>query len=194
MTATKSAPVDSGWTVSGAVTIQNPGPATSATVADAVPGTTCTVGGKPASATVTLAAGGPTTVAYTCAYAAAPAYNVAQTNTATVTWQQPGGTSITQTTTALFTFNTGTAGNPAVTGDSATVTDTFNGGAPVSLGVVTQTTTFPTSATFTVPAAQTGCVDLPNVATVTSVGTPATATATVTVCKNTPVPTVRPRR
>jgi uncharacterized repeat protein (TIGR01451 family) len=189
VTATKGAPVDSGWTVSGAVTIQNPGPANTATVADAVPGTTCTVAGKPGSATVTLAAGGPTTVAYTCAYATAPAYNVAQTNTASVTWQQPGGGTVTQTTTALFTFNTGTAGNPAVTGDSATVTDTFNGGAPVSLGVVTQTTTFPTSATFVVPAAQAGCVDLPNVATVTSVGTPATATATVTACKTTPVPT-----
>jgi uncharacterized repeat protein (TIGR01451 family) len=192
VTATKGAPVDSGWTVSGAVTIQNPGPANSATVADAVPGATCTVGGKPGSATVTLAAGATTTVAYTCPYTAAPAYNLAQTNTASVTWQQPGGGTITQTTTALFTFNTGTAGNPAVTGDSATVTDTFNGGPPVSLGVVTQTTTFPTSATFTVPAAQTGCVDLPNVATVTSVGTPATATATVTVCKNTPVPTTTP--
>lgn len=190
VTATKGAPVDSGWTVSGAVTIQNPGPATSATVGDAVPGATCTVAGKPASATVTLAAGGSTTVAYTCAYTSAPAYNVAQTNTATVTSPQPGGGSTVQTTTAVFTFNTGTTGNPAVTGDSATVTDTFNGGTPVSLGVVTQTTTFPTSATFTVPAAQTGCVDLPNVATVTSVGTPATATSTVTVCMTTPVPTV----
>jgi uncharacterized repeat protein (TIGR01451 family) len=189
VTATKGAAVDSGWTVSGAVTIQNPGPARSATVADAVPGTTCTVGGKPGSAAVTLAAGGPTTVAYLCTYATAPAYNVAQTNTATVTWQAPGGGSITQTVTAPFTFNTGTAGNPAVTGDSATVVDTFNGGTPVTLGVVTQTTTFPTSHTFTVPAAQTGCVDLPNVVTVTSIGTPATATATVTVCKNTPVPT-----
>jgi uncharacterized repeat protein (TIGR01451 family) len=186
--ATKSAPIDSGWTVSGAVTIQNPGPATPATVADAVPGATCTVGGKAGSAAVTLAAGGPTAVPYTCAYTAAPTYNVAQTNTATVTWQQPGGGTITQTVTAPFTFNTGTTGNPTVTGDSATVTDTFNGGAPVSLGVVTKTTTFPTSATYTVPAGQTGCVDLPNVATVTSVGTPATSTATVTVCKTTPAP------
>ncbi len=115
---------------------------------------------------------------------------MAQTNTATVTWQQPGGGSITQTTSAQFTFNDGTTGNPAVTGDSATVTDIFNGGTPVSLGVVTQTTSFPTSATFTVPTTQTGCVDLPNVATVTSTGTPATATATVTACKTTPPPVV----
>ena len=79
---------------------------------------------------------------YVCTYAAKPTYNVAQTNTATVTWQQPGGAPITQTTTAQFTFNDGTTGNPSVTGDSATVTDTFNGGTPVSLGVVTQTTTF----------------------------------------------------
>jgi uncharacterized repeat protein (TIGR01451 family) len=188
VTATKSAPVDSGWTVGGSVTIQNPGPATTATVSDAVPGATCKVGGGTASATVNLAAGGPTAVAYTCTYATAPPYNVVQTNTATVVSQAPGGSSVTQTATAPFTFNSGAAGNPAVTGDSATVTDTFNGGTPVPLGVVTQTTTFPTSATYVVPAAQAGCVDLPNVATVTSIGTPATATATVTVCKTTPVP------
>ena len=190
VTATKSAAIDSGWTVSGAVTVQNPGPATTATVSDAIPGATCKVNGVAGSASVTLAAGGPTSVPYVCTYASKPTYNVAQTNTATVTWQQPGGGSITQTTSAQFTFNDGTTGNPAVTGDSATVTDVFNGGTPVSLGVVTQTTSFPTSATFTVPTTQTGCVDLPNVATVTSTGTPATATATVTACKTTPPPVV----
>jgi uncharacterized repeat protein (TIGR01451 family) len=186
VTATKSAPIDSGWTVSGSVTIQNPGPATTATVSDAIPGTTCTVNGGAGSSSVTLAAGGPTSVPYVCSYTSKPTYNVAQTNTATVTWQQPSGSSITQTTSAQFTFNDGATGNPAVTGDSATVTDVFNGGAPVSLGVVTQTTSFPTSATFTVPTTQSGCVDLQNVATVTSTGTPATATATVTACKTTP--------
>jgi uncharacterized repeat protein (TIGR01451 family) len=186
VTATKSAAVDSGWTVSGSVSINNPGPATSALVADAVPGTTCTVNGTAGSATVPLAAAATTKVAYVCTYAAKPVYNVAQTNTATVTWSQPGGTPITQTTTALFTFNDGTTGNPTVSGDSAAVADTFNGGTPISLGTVTQTTTFNTSANFVVPAGQTGCVDLPNVATVTSTGTPATATATVTACKTTP--------
>ena len=74
-----------------------------------------------------------------------------------------------------------------MTGDSATVTDTFNGGTPKSLGTVTQTTTFNTSSTFVVPTTQTGCVDLPNVATVTSNGTPVTATATVTACATTTV-------
>ena len=186
VTATKSPAVDSGWTVSGAVTIQNPGPATTATVADAVPGTTCTVAGSAGSATVNIAAAGPTSVAYVCTYASKPTYNVAQTNTATVSWKSPGGGTITQNTSAQFTFNDGTAGNPSVSGDSATVTDSFNGGTPVSLGVVTQTTTFPTSATFVVPASQTGCIDLPNTAVVTSTGTPATATSTVTVCKTVP--------
>jgi uncharacterized repeat protein (TIGR01451 family) len=166
VTATKSAPIDSG--------------------------ATCTVNGTAGSASVTLAAAGPTSVAYTCTYASKPTYNVAQTNTATVTWVQPSGASLTQTTSAQFTFNDGAAGNPTVTGDSAVVTDTFNGGTPVTLGTVTQTTTFPTSATFTVPASQTGCVDLPNVATVTSTGTPATATSTVTVCTTTPTTTTVP--
>jgi uncharacterized repeat protein (TIGR01451 family) len=191
VTATKSAAVDSGWTVTGSIAIQNPGPATNVTVADSIPNTTCTVKGTPGSATVALTAGATTQVAYVCTYAAKPTYNVAQTNTATVTWQLPGGTPITQTTTATFTFNDGTTGNPTVSGDSTTVTDTFNSGVPNSLGTVTQTTTFNTQATYTVPTTQTGCVDLPNMAVVTSNGTPVTATATVTACKTTP-PTVVP--
>jgi uncharacterized repeat protein (TIGR01451 family) len=189
VTATKSAAVDSGWTVTGSIAIQNPGPATNVTVADSIPNTTCTVKGTPGSATVALTAGATTQVAYVCTYAAKPTYNVAQTNTATVTWQLPGGTPITQTTTAAFTFNDGTTGNPTVSGDSTTVTDTFNSGVPNSLGTVTQTTTFNTQATYTVPTTQTACVDLPNMAVVTSAGTPVTATATVTACK-TAIPTV----
>jgi uncharacterized repeat protein (TIGR01451 family) len=189
VTATKSAAVDSGWTVTGSIAIHNPGPATNVTVADSIPNATCTVKGTPGSATVSLTAGATTQVAYTCTYAAKPTYGVAQTNTATVTWQLPGGAPITQTTTAQFTFNDGTTGNPTVSGDSAAVTDTFNSGVPNSLGTVTQTTTFNTQATYTVPTTQNGCVDLPNIAMVTSTGTPATATTTVTACKET-VPAV----
>ncbi len=187
VTATKGPAVDSGWTVRGAITVGNPGPALDATVSDAVAGATCTVGGGSASTVVAVPQGGTVSVPYSCAYAAKPTYNVAQTNTATISWQRTGGAPITETASAPFTFNDGTAGNPSVTGDSATVTDTFNGGTPKSLGTVTQTTTFNTSSSFVVPTTQTGCVDLPNIATVTSNGTPVTATATVTACASTPV-------
>jgi uncharacterized repeat protein (TIGR01451 family) len=182
VTATKSAAIDSGWTVSGSVSVANPGVATTATVTDGIPGATCTVGGTAGSTTVPVASGATVGVPYVCTFAAKPTYNVAQTNTATISYQLPGGPTISSTATAPFTFADGSTGNPAVTGDSSVVTDTFNGGTPSSLGTVTQTTTFNTQASFVVPSSQTGCVDLPNVATVTSVGTPATATATVTAC------------
>jgi uncharacterized repeat protein (TIGR01451 family) len=182
VTATKSAPIDSGWTVSGSIAVTNPGPATTATVSDSLPGATCTVASGGASTSVALAQGATTNVPYTCSYATAPTYNAVQTNTATISWHLPGGVPISVTASAPFTFADGTSGNPSVTGDSADVTDTFNGGTPVDLGTVNQTTTFNTSSTYTVPTTMTNCIDLPNVATVTSNGASSTATATVTAC------------
>jgi uncharacterized repeat protein (TIGR01451 family) len=182
VTATKSAPIDSGWTVSGTIAVTNPGPATTATVADGLPGATCTVASGGASTTVSLAQGATTNVPYVCSYATQPTYNVAQTNTATISWQLPGGTPISVTATAPFTFADGTTGNPTTTGDSADVTDAFNGGTPVDLGTVNQTTSINTSSSYTVPTTMTNCIDLPNTATVTSNGASATSTATVTAC------------
>ena len=172
VTATKGPAVDSGWTVRGAITVGNPGPAVDATVSDAVAGATCTVGGGSASTLVAIPQGGTVSVPYSCSYAAKPAYNVAADEHRDHLLQRPNGSPITETASAPFTFNDGSTGNPSVTGDSATVTDTFNGGTPKSLGTITQTTTFNTSSSFVVPTTQTGCVDLPNVATVTSNGTP----------------------
>jgi uncharacterized repeat protein (TIGR01451 family) len=182
VTATKSAPIDSGWTVSGSIAVNNPGPATTATVSDSLPGATCTVASGGASTSVALAQGATTNVPYVCSYASAPTYNAVQTNTATISWQLPGGVPISVTASAPFTFADGTTGNPSVTGDTADITDTFNGGTPVDLGTVNQTTTFPTTSSFAVPSTQTGCVDLPNVATVTSNGASSSANATVTAC------------
>jgi uncharacterized repeat protein (TIGR01451 family) len=182
VTATKSAPIDSAWTVSGTIAVTNPGPATTATISDALPNATCTVASGGASTSVALAQGATTNVPYVCSYATAPTYNTMLTNTATIAWQLPGGVPISVTASAPFTFADGTSGNPSVTGDSADITDAFNGGAPVDLGTVNQTTTFNTSSSFTVPTTQTGCVDLPNLATVTSNGASSTANATVTAC------------
>ena len=77
VTATKGPAVDSGWTVRGAITVGNPGPAVDATVSDAVAGATCTVGGGSASTVVAVPQGGTVSVPYSCAYAAKPTYNVA---------------------------------------------------------------------------------------------------------------------
>jgi uncharacterized repeat protein (TIGR01451 family) len=182
VTATKGPAVDSGWTVRGSISVANPGPAVDATVSDAVAGATCTVGGGSASTLVAVPQGGTVGVPYSCSYAAKPVYNVQQTNTATISWTRAGSAPIVETASAPFTFADGTTGNPSVTGDSAAVVDTFNGGTPTPLGTVTQTTTFSTTKTFVVPAGQTACVDLPNVATVTSNGVPVSATAIVTAC------------
>jgi uncharacterized repeat protein (TIGR01451 family) len=187
VTATKGPAVDSGWTVRGAISVTNPGPAVDATVSDAVAGATCTVGGGTASTLVAVPQGGTVSVPYSCAYAAKPTYNVLQTNTATISWTRANSAPIVETASATFTFNDASTGNPSVTGDSAVVVDTFNGGTPTPLGTVTQTTTFNTSTSFVVPAGQTGCVDLPNVATVTSNGIPVSATATVTACATPPI-------
>jgi uncharacterized repeat protein (TIGR01451 family) len=186
--ATKSQPVDSGWTVSGSIAITNTGPATSATVNDSIPGATCVVGtgGTTDTTTVSAAASGETDVPYVCTYAAAPTYNTALTNTAKITWTVPSGSPVTVTATAPFTFADGTAGNPSITGDSADIVDTFNGGAPVDLGTVNASTTFNTSSSYVIPTTQTGCADLPNTATLTSNGTTTTSTAMVTEC-TTPV-------
>ena len=94
VTATKGPAVDSGWTVRGAITVGNPGPAVDATVSDAVAGATCTVGGGSASTVVAVPQGGTVSVPYSCAYAAKPPYNVQQTNTATISWQRPNGAPI----------------------------------------------------------------------------------------------------
>jgi uncharacterized repeat protein (TIGR01451 family) len=182
VTATKGPAVDSGWTVRGAISVTNPGPAVDATVSDAVAGATCTVGGGTASTLVAVPQGGTVGVPYNCAYAAKPTYGVLQTNTATISWTRANSAPIVETASATFTFADGSTGNPSVTGDSAVVVDTFNGGTPTPLGTVTQTTTFNTSRSFVVPTSQTGCVDLPNVATVTSNGIPVSATATATAC------------
>jgi len=62
----------------------------------------------------------------------------------------------------------------SVTNGSITVTDTFNGGAPTTLGTLTGSTTLPNSKTFTesrtINVPQTGCVSYPNIARITETG------------------------
>jgi len=148
---THDAGTDSGWTVSGTITVNNPNEweAITADVSDAVnndPNASCVVTG---GTNLTLAAkgnaGDTVTLPYTCTYSAAPASN-SETNTATATWNSatfftPDGSAQGS---AKFDFTTPTT----VVDGSVTVTDTLGG----PLGTVSYTdpspTTFPYPYTF----------------------------------------------
>ncbi|MEI2827766.1 MAG: hypothetical protein V9F04_16290 [Dermatophilaceae bacterium] len=134
MTATKTDQTDSGWTVTGTITVTNPNTWQSVTltgVTDALSaaGATCTVTGE---TTATLAkSGGSVKLDYTCTYAAQPA-SYSGTNTATATWDQA----------AAHTAHGSASGTTAYTldlaketNDSVTVTDTV-GGVTTTLGTV----------------------------------------------------------
>ena len=177
--ATKTGQTDSGWTVTGTITVTNPNSwqsvsLTGVTDALSVDGGTCTVTGD---TTATLAkSGGSVTLDYTCTYAVAPA-SYSGTNTATATWDQ----------TAAFTAHGSASGTAAYTLDLAgetnaevTVTDTV-GGVTTTLGTVAigeSPKTFSYDKTVTAPTGS--CLMIDNTATITETG--ATDTASATVC------------
>lgn len=176
VSATKSAPVDSGHAVTGTITATNPTDATisgiSATAT--VAGTPCTVESGTKSAT---ANGGTATFTYTCEVDAATAGTV----DATVSYGTPQAN---RTGSSDFTFGEPTT----VTGNAIDVLDTFNNGTPVILengAAITESTTFTYTRPVPMPAAST-CHDIPNVVVGTAPGTtiPVTgeADASVHVC------------
>jgi hypothetical protein len=156
VTVTQAGHTDSGWQVSGAITVENPNDfeAITASVSDAVDnGGSCLVEGSAAD-TVTIPASGSKVLDYTCTYASAPSPD-AGTNTATATWDGAGSPA---TGTANFTFDTGATGNPTEVNKCVTVTDTFNGGSATTLGTdcvgtdpVTKTFTYSESVTAPAP-------------------------------------------
>jgi hypothetical protein len=175
---------DSGWQVSGTITVTNPNDweAITANVADAVnDGGSCVVtGGTGAS----VPAGGSVSLPYACTYASAPNPS-SGTNTATATWDKsafstPDG-SATGTKTFAFTTPTSTVNK------TVTVTDTFNGTAITltTLGTLTATDAPPfASATYTYSHAVSGvggtCTSYSNTARIAETGQ--TAGQTVKVC------------
>ena len=179
VTATKTGQTDSGWTVTGTITVINPNSwqtvtLTGVTDALSVDGGTCTV---PGDTTATLAkSGGSVRLNYTCTYAAAPA-SYSGTNTATAAWDQ----------TAAFTAHGSASGTAAYTLDLAgetnaevTVTDTV-GGVTTTLGTAAigeSPKTFSYDKTVTAPTGS--CLTIDNTATITETG--ATDTASATVC------------
>lgn len=167
---------DSKFLVSGTVTVGNPNnwEAITAAVADSIDnGGSCSLGnaGDLASpAAFSLPANGSETFPYSCSFTSNPQSG---TNTATATWDRsaastPDGA---MAGTAAYAFGPPTT----LVNRTVHVTDSFNGGAPVSLGSATAVDTAPfTAATFiytqflTPPAS--GCVNDPNTATITETG------------------------
>jgi hypothetical protein len=174
--ATKSAAVDSGWTVSGEISVFNPnvGTVTGVAVADAIGATVCTVSGGSSS----IAGGGSASFDYTCALSAADA--TSGTNTANVTWNQASINSPGDSTTATANFDFANV-TPTVVGNSAVVTDTFNG-STTTLGTITSSTTFPATKLLTIPAG--GCATATNTGTVTFEGGTNSSTVVTTLCFN----------
>jgi hypothetical protein len=179
---------DSGWQVSGTITVHNPNawePVTLTGVTDAINnGGACTVSGN---TTQTIAANGDSTaLTYTCTYAAAPSL-AAFTNTATATWSAtdahtPDGT---KDGTASGAFNDGSTGNPTRVNQTITVVDDkTNPSNPVTLGTLTATDTTPyTTHTYQYPMTfnvGTGCTTYTNTASITE--TKQSASQTVNVC------------
>jgi hypothetical protein len=173
---------DSGWQVSGTITVSNPNDweAIIANVTDAVnDGGTCVVTGGTG---VSVPAGGSASLPYTCTWASAPSPS-SGTNTATAAWDKsafstPTG-SATGTKAFAFTAPTSTVNK------TVTVTDTFNG-TPTTLGTLTATDAPAfASATYTYSHTVSGvggtCTSYSNTATIVQTGQTA-GPVTVKVC------------
>ena len=182
--ATKGAAQDSGWTVSGVITISNPN-----TVAVTITSLTDAIEDDPdfadcvLTAPATIGAGATINVDYTCTFESDPT-ETADSNTARISWTDPN----TGQPKDAFFDQSFTWGDPSeVIDDEVDVTDTFNGGAPETLGTVSETTTFgPYPRTVPVPAR--GCASFSNTATVVeTAGSDAdnSDTVTVSVCRPT---------
>ena len=168
---------DSGWTLSGKITITNPNDWQAITLtglADVVDnGGLCTVAPGP----YVVPKSGSIEVAYSCAYAAAPS-SYSGTNTATATWDKAAYFTPTGSASGTSPFTLTQAGS---TNKTVHVTDSLGG----ALGSVTAADAAPfTTAEFTYtesfPGESGTCKSYDNTATITE--TAQTASATVTVC------------
>jgi hypothetical protein len=167
---------DSGWQVSGHITVTNPNDweAVTANVTDAIDnGGACTVynsAGSVDPTNATIPKSGTVTFPYTCSFGSNPSSG---TNTATAAWD-PG---------AAFTSDgsaNGTAGYafgaPTTTvNKTITVKDTFNNGTPTTLGTPAATDTQPFTSqpynyTHTLNVPSSNCVTYPNTASIVETG------------------------
>jgi uncharacterized repeat protein (TIGR01451 family) len=189
--ATKSAATDSGWTVTGVISVANPNVNSVSNVTVTEKGVdnggVCVLNSTGSLGTLTQNQTG--SVGYTCTYAAAPTFP-AGTNTAQVTWTMPasGSPQLTQTASVIQSF---VFGAPTTTvHDAVDVGDLFDGGAPLVFSGgsgLTASKTFTYTRTVAVPAS--GCRVYDNTATVTATDVPSytkSAKATVQACRQAP--------
>jgi uncharacterized repeat protein (TIGR01451 family) len=197
--ATKSAATDSGWMVTGTISVTNPNSYSvdnvQVTEQGVDNGGVCVLKGSGALGTLVL--GQTAKVDYTCTYAALPA-PAAGTNTANVTWTLPasGETPATPqngTVTQSFVFGAPTT----IVHDSVNVGDSFDGGPGAILdggSTISASQTFTYSRSVAVPAS--GCRIYNNTANVTATDVPSyskDASASVQVCRQVPpTPPVTP--
>jgi hypothetical protein len=160
---------DSGWALSGTITITNPNDWQAITLTGltdlADNGGTCSVDAGP----YVVPAAGTLEVRYTCTYSTQPAYD--GINTATATWDSASFTTPSGTASGTAGFTLTRVGS---TDRTVHVTDTFDG-TTTELGTLTAddtaayaTATYTYTRTVTVPA--TDCVSYPNTATITETG------------------------
>jgi|GEM_PF-2303093 len=158
VTVTKSAGVDSGWTVSGHVPVfnSNDDTVTGVSVTDEIGGNLCTVSGGSS----TIAGGDQTTFDYTCSVPDASS----GTNTATIHWDKTSINSPNDSATATANFSFSSTPTTVV-GNCTTVTDSMAG----LLGTTCVTHTFNYTLTLNVPS--TGCTTYTNTASESTSGT-----------------------
>jgi hypothetical protein len=163
---------ESGWSVSGNITVINPNnwEDITANLADALNlgGAACTISG---GSSQTVPASSRISPSYTCAFSSAPSAT-SGTNTAMATWDNV----------AFHTPDASASGTFGFSFGSLTITDTFNGGTPNTLGTVNGNVATTTFATYThvISVPTFGCHSYTNTATIT--GTNQTSSQTVTVC------------
>jgi hypothetical protein len=176
---------DSAWLVKGTITVTNPNLDIAISLTDLTDsvdnGGSCSLD-DPSKATAVVPAGGSVDANYTCTYLSEPSPK-SGINTAIATWDQDaaGTPESSAQGTADFTF-----GDPTTSvNKTITVTDTFNGGTPTTLGTLTATDSQPFasavykySRTINIPAD--GCLSYPNTAKIVETGQ--SASQSVTVC------------
>ena len=188
---TKSAATDSGWRVTGSISVSNPNVTSVENVTVAEKGVNnggvCVLNGS--GALGTLAAGHSVSATYTCTYAAAPA-PAAGINSALVSWTLPNSGSNPEVHSADVIQSFAFGAPTTIAHSSVNVSDLFNGGAPTTVdggANLSASGSFTYSRTVAVPA--TGCRVYDNTATVTAIDTPSYvkgAVATVTACRQAP--------
>lgn len=177
---------DTGHAVTGTIDIANVNP-----VAVTITGVTDAIEGNPAAAACVLLDAVPASIAansvvqidYSCTFASAAAALATDSNTATVSWTDPGtGAALSASDIESYTWPDPPA---TVTDDSVTVDDAFNGQLPVGLvpGTISASHTYNYDRTVAVPAS--GCFTYDNTATVHETEGDSSDSASVVVCRAT---------